>query len=120
MDQQNQVDALMEHIRELEQLFTPHNRSKIRPIASEKALEILINAHVEDPVRDIINMLHSVDPSGRICEIEGVIDFIYHPKGIGDNPRRLPISELAPAHTPKFEKKTSDQMGYASLNGKQD
>ncbi|KAG6179843.1 hypothetical protein E4U10_007773 [Claviceps purpurea] len=65
-------------------------------------------------------MLHSVDPSGRICEIEGVIDFIYHPKGIGDNPRRLPISELAPAHTPKFEKKTSNQMGYASLNGKQD
>ncbi|KAG6075831.1 hypothetical protein E4U16_003131, partial [Claviceps sp. LM84 group G4] len=44
--------------------------SRIRPIASEKALEIFINAHVQGPVRDIMNMLHSVDPPGRICEIE--------------------------------------------------
>ncbi|KAG5943804.1 hypothetical protein E4U60_006424 [Claviceps pazoutovae] len=67
-----------------------------------------------------MNMLHSVDPSGRICAIEGVVDFIYHPKDIEDNPGRLPISELAPPHTPKFENKTSDQMEYVSSNGKQD
>ncbi|KAG6020300.1 hypothetical protein E4U19_006471 [Claviceps sp. Clav32 group G5] len=70
-----------------------------RPIASEKALEIFINAHVQGPVRDIMNMLHSVDPPGRICEIEGDIDSIYHPRKVADNPRRIPIPEFASPHT---------------------
>ncbi|KAG6040629.1 hypothetical protein E4U39_007006 [Claviceps sp. Clav50 group G5] len=73
--------------------------SRIRPIASEKALEIFINAHVQGPVRDIMNMLHSVDPPGRICEIEGDIDSIYHPRKVADNPRRIPIPEFASPHT---------------------
>ncbi|KAG6179370.1 hypothetical protein E4U23_006012 [Claviceps purpurea] len=73
--------------------------SKIRPIANEKALEMFINTHVEGPVRDILNMLHSVDPSGRICQMEGDIDFIYHHRNIDENPGSVssPVPEPAPS-----------------------
>ncbi|KAG6107275.1 hypothetical protein E4U13_007030 [Claviceps humidiphila] len=73
--------------------------SKIRPIASEKATEMFIHTHFEGPVTDIINMLHVVDPDGTICQMEGDLDFIYHPKDIDDNPGMLPVRAFAPPHT---------------------
>ncbi|KAG6225740.1 hypothetical protein E4U25_008158 [Claviceps purpurea] len=45
--------------------------SNIRPIASKKELEMFINTYFENPVRHVLEKLFSVDPEGKICNVEG-------------------------------------------------
>ncbi|KAG6094078.1 hypothetical protein E4U30_003670 [Claviceps sp. LM220 group G6] len=45
--------------------------SNIRPIASEKELEMFINTYFENPVRHVLEKLFSVDPGGKVCNVEG-------------------------------------------------
>ncbi|KAG6228807.1 hypothetical protein E4U26_000753 [Claviceps purpurea] len=73
--------------------------SKTRPIASEKATEMFINTCIEDPVRETINKLHSLDPNGSICPMGGILDFVYHPRNFDDNPGRVLGPERAPEDT---------------------
>ncbi|KAG6076241.1 hypothetical protein E4U30_007918 [Claviceps sp. LM220 group G6] len=53
--------------------------SNIRPIASEKELEMFINTYVENPVRHVMKKLFSVDPEGKVCKAQGKeLDFRYY------------------------------------------
>ncbi|KAG6194994.1 hypothetical protein E4U10_002363 [Claviceps purpurea] len=45
--------------------------SDIRPIASEKELEMFINTYFENPARHVLRKLFSVDPEGTVCNVEG-------------------------------------------------
>ncbi|KAG6226366.1 hypothetical protein E4U25_008050 [Claviceps purpurea] len=45
--------------------------SDIRPIASEKELEMFINTYHQNPVRHVLGKLFSVDPDSTICNVEG-------------------------------------------------
>ncbi|KAG6292522.1 hypothetical protein E4U45_006914 [Claviceps purpurea] len=45
--------------------------SDIRPIASEKELEMFINTYFENPARHVLGKLFSVDPEGTVCNVEG-------------------------------------------------
>ncbi|KAG6018845.1 hypothetical protein E4U19_007862, partial [Claviceps sp. Clav32 group G5] len=67
-------------LREFPRLITVEEiASNIRPIASEKELEMFINTYVENPVRHVMKKLFSVDPQDKVCQAEGKeVDFRYY------------------------------------------
>ncbi|KAG6101377.1 hypothetical protein E4U14_006885 [Claviceps sp. LM454 group G7] len=52
--------------------------SNIRPIASEKELEMFINMYYENPVTHVLEKLSLVDPEGKVCNVEGKVVFRYY------------------------------------------
>ncbi|KAG6105892.1 hypothetical protein E4U13_007665 [Claviceps humidiphila] len=67
-------------LREFPRLITVEEiASNIRPIASEKELEMFINTYVENPVRHVMKKLFSADPQGEVCKVQGKeLDFRYY------------------------------------------
>ncbi|KAG6054852.1 hypothetical protein E4U32_006642 [Claviceps aff. humidiphila group G2b] len=63
-------------LREFPRLITVEEiASNIRPIASEKELEMFINTYVENPVRHVMKKLFSADPQGEVY-MDDIIDTI--------------------------------------------
>ncbi|KAG6202975.1 hypothetical protein E4U50_005955 [Claviceps purpurea] len=61
--------------------------SNIRPIASEKELEMFVNTYCENPVRHVLEKLFSVDPEGKICNVKGkevVFRYYYFNEDVDD------------------------------------
>ncbi|KAG6309252.1 hypothetical protein E4U44_007224 [Claviceps purpurea] len=75
-------------LREFTRLITVEEKaSNIRPIASEKELEMFINTYCENPVRHVLEKLFSVDSKGKICNVEGkevVFRYYYFNQDVDD------------------------------------
>ncbi|KAG5964612.1 hypothetical protein E4U57_005045 [Claviceps arundinis] len=72
--------------------------SNIRPIASEKELEMFINTYFENLVRHVLEKLFSVDPGGKVCNVEGkevVFRYYYFNQDMDDMIIDIPDTTIA-------------------------
>ncbi|KAG6250321.1 hypothetical protein E4U49_007979 [Claviceps purpurea] len=72
-------DVFTPAVRPLPRLITvKENGNKIAPITDEKSMARFISDSIEEPVKNIMRELQSVDKLGRICQRDVRIDFINH------------------------------------------
>ncbi|KAG6107273.1 hypothetical protein E4U13_007031, partial [Claviceps humidiphila] len=77
-------------------------KQSVKPIANEPEVSDFISINIEDPVTTILEKLKSLDPDGKVCRINGRIDFrrtaydVNEPNAGGLAGRRESMAKLQP------------------------
>ncbi|KAG6257911.1 hypothetical protein E4U24_003839 [Claviceps purpurea] len=78
------------------------SKQSVTPIANEAEVSDFISINTENPVKDILQKLKSLDPHGEVCRISGIINFrtsvyeVNEPDGEGLSGYREDIANLQP------------------------
>ncbi|KAG6247328.1 hypothetical protein E4U23_003991 [Claviceps purpurea] len=78
------------------------SKRSVTPIANEAEVSDFISINTENPVKDILQKLKSLDPHGEVCRISGIINFrtsfyeVNEPDGEGLTGYREDIANLQP------------------------